>query len=192
MPQVGHRPRTRHAWATMTRRPLVRMTRSMAQPGGDEHRIIRLVNQPVPSPSPRPFHAKCGRTAKPTEDQFRARLLTSSHSLLLWSWLILPISQDQSQPVRLIRFPGICRNVWFTATLHSPCGIDRLELKVTIMTNRSIQCFILAFALATTIAGSASAQSSGTSNHTTAGAPAGDSSTGNGTTGSGAAPSGKN
>jgi hypothetical protein len=46
------------------------MTRSMAQPGRDEDRIIRLANQPVPSPSPRPSYAKCGRTAKSGEDHY--------------------------------------------------------------------------------------------------------------------------
>lgn len=60
------------------------------------------------------------------------------------------------------------------------------------MNKRSIQSAILAFALLTSNAGIALAQQSGNSNHTTAGAPAGDSSTGNGATGSGAAPSGKN
>lgn len=59
---------TRAHAALGRRRPSVRMTRPMVQPGRDEDRIKRLVNQPVPSSSPRPFHAKCGRTAKPKED----------------------------------------------------------------------------------------------------------------------------
>ncbi|GLS69881.1 hypothetical protein GCM10007890_18940 [Methylobacterium tardum] len=55
------------------------MTRSMVQPGKDEDRIIRLVNQPVRSPSSRPFHARCGRTVKSGEEQFIAKYNCESH-----------------------------------------------------------------------------------------------------------------
>jgi hypothetical protein len=53
-------PCTRRDWAKTTRQPSLRMTRSMVQPGREEDRIIPLVNQPVPSPPPQPFHARCG------------------------------------------------------------------------------------------------------------------------------------
>ncbi len=59
----------------------------MAQPGRDEDRIIPLVNQPVASPSPRPFHAKCGRTTFLRQVQIRWGL--ASAALLAFGGIVL-------------------------------------------------------------------------------------------------------
>lgn len=81
----------------------------MVQPGREEDRIIPLVNQPVPSPSPRPFHAKCGRTATPREDQF------CIHTLPPFAYLQLqrldPFALVRGRPSILASSPLVLANL---------------------------------------------------------------------------------
>lgn len=76
------------------------MTWSTTQPGRDDDRIIPGVNQSIDAASPRPFHANCGRTTKPGEDQSFDAICPSLRHTRLACVAGLVAADAPSKPVR--------------------------------------------------------------------------------------------